>query len=168
MPTMLLRYDISNNLCKVCKLKFLMFSNRSVCSKCLQHCDTEIDEFIDKLKPEIKTTHGVDERLKLFLYAHRNEILNKQCLTYGIRRYETMLNLGVNKIVPILRSIDKLCISTNVDINIGYYGLGCCDRKVVRAIKKGMKIYPEIFNNAKYKDFLMNNRKYREKYYRNN
>lgn len=157
--------DIYNDSCINCKLFYLKFSNKIVCSRCNVNIKAEMDEFdkfISDNYPILNEYNGIYSRIKLIMFTHRNELLSKKCNPVAINFYKSRLNLSdynCDKILRITQDCKRESYYCNSYSNDNYFyyimnGSGASDKKLKITIKKGKLICPIIFNQEHYTSLL--------------
>jgi hypothetical protein len=158
-PFLLNEFSYNADSCRNCKSYYMVFSNKSICSGCDKKIKKEIDDFekhIDDNYNVIQNRNGVNIRIKLIMFAHRNELMKDNFNPCSIYSYGEQLNLSLSRIFRLLRMIDNNLSCSNLkNINnfdsLGYGG-GSFDKKLMFALKKGITICPAIF--CDYKDLI--------------
>lgn len=168
-PHLLTDQDIYDKSCINCRKFFLLFSKKITCSNCSTKIQEEIDEFnkfidthysiLNKL-PYNDTSleeHGINVRIKLIMFTHRNELLNKQFTPCGIYNYCKQINLSIKNTHKILRMTEDYNgynVSGNNYFDFLKWGTGAYNKKLLRTLEKGKVVCPKIFDKDYYKRFL--------------
>lgn len=121
----------------------------------------EIDDFekyIETNYPSLNTYDGINARIKLIMFTHRNELLGKRCIPDSTQYYVDQQILSEHNCEKILRRTEDCdnCIviarseSGNNVFNFMWSGWGASDKKMMKALKRGREICPVIFNKPYY------------------
>jgi len=132
-------YDIYKNSCRNCKKIYLKFSDKIFCSLCNIIIKDEIDnfeKFINENYSTIQNKHGVNNRIKLIMFSHRKELLNKDQNKYSIYLYNDKINLCKNNFVKLLYTIYKNDNDLSYYNYHNYQNCSSFDKKLMKALKK--------------------------------
>jgi hypothetical protein len=178
MPNLLTDQYIYDESCINCRTIFLLFSKKITCSNCFTKIQSEINEFnnfidtyyaiLNKLPYDdiSLVKHGINARIKLIMFTHRNELLNKQFTPCGIYYYCKQINLSIKNAHKILRMTENYNgygISSNNYFAFLKWGIGASNKKLMRALETGKVVCPKIFEKDYYKYFLQRLKKYHNK-----
>jgi hypothetical protein len=162
IPSIMCQYYESGE-CSNCRLYYLKFSNKKVCSHCRIKIEEEINEFETFINNDysiINNNHGICERIKLIMFVHRNEIMTfkNPIISNSLLYYCNKLNLSYQNIKKILRicCLWNYCNKSEDYNNYDFvnYGNGASNRKFKCALLKGQNICPKIFKNDYYSRLL--------------
>lgn len=165
-PILLTKYDIYSESCINCRLYYLKFSKHIICSGCTIKIQKEIDDFekfIDHKYNIFQNKNGIYDRIKLIMFIHRNELMCKHFTPCGIYLYYNKLCLSIKTIYKLAKITSESCLNNN-DFDLLSDTNGAFDKKLMKALKKGQEICPEIFIQYHYMDLYEKLNKYHRKF----